>query len=152
MASLFVFAALVERQRKSIRERDEQICQSPIAHKCFGRIEIHHVAPQGFEKRLGVPEYQRDRPENLLSLCQNFHHLVHPDEKEFLEIYHQDPKNARAYIEENRKRLNESGRIYWFQLWDDKLRSAANLRTRIAESSGWRFPYHKKGKGECNER
>jgi predicted SprT family Zn-dependent metalloprotease len=80
--------ALNREQKEAIRKRDHYRCQFPEHQHgncpCHGRLEIHHILPQGYAKLL---EINPDFPENVLLICQYAHDLIHADVAEAKKHY-----------------------------------------------------------------
>lgn len=123
------FFAFSKAQREEILERDEHKCQAPWKHECKGRLEIHHVLPQGYAKKFGVDP---DFIENGITLCQNAHvgrEGVHPDTAQAFEEYKTDKKAFKKMIEKRKQKLEERV-IYWNDEHDRPMQVVALKRTQ----------------------
>lgn len=133
--------ALSDKQRKAILARDHYRCQFPVPHNCGGRLEVHHIEPQKWEEIvIRLSEEERDRPLNLITLCQNAHHTIHPDEKEFAARYKNGEKDARELIEKRRLEMCCQRREYWYSAYDDQMRTRVRELTEEAWRKGWKYP------------
>lgn len=139
--------ALTDRQRRAVRNRDGNKCNLPAEHDCGGRLEVHHVLPQGYLGLLGIdPDY----PENVVTICHKAHvgspDAIHPDLYDALQNYHIDPK-AIERVREQRNELLANHEIYWNPKWDRILSATAVKNTQKAkEKSGWFLPEKNGGK------
>lgn len=61
--------------------RDDQTCRfpHPVGHVCSGDCDVHHVQLRGCEKHQGISRGRRDRPTDLLLICENAHKEIHRD-------------------------------------------------------------------------
>lgn len=141
--------ALSSRQRLAVVNRDSKKCNLPAEHDCRGRLEVHHVLPQGY---CGLLDIEPDFPENLLTICHNSHvgngNSIHPDIAEALQNYHTDPK-AIERVREQRTELMANHEIYWNPKWDRVLSATAVKNTQRAKERGWFLP-PKNGKNGKN--
>lgn len=146
--------AFTERQRRWIRERDDEMCQHPddsIPHE--GRLEVHHIEPQGWAKTiLEKPEEEVDIPENAITLCAN-HHVgdegIHPDVAEAKRNYRTNPRSFSDMFAERKRKMAERQK-YWNDEWDEKMGLIARIRTDIfgIKNPDREFPTHNKRKRE----
>ena len=143
-----VFLALSLKQRMAVQNRDGKKCNLPAEHDCRGRLEVHHLLPQGY---CGVLNIDPDFPENVLTICKNSHvgsDGIHPDIAEALQNYHIDPK-AMERVREQRTELLANHEIYWNTKWDRQMSAVAVRNTQQAEKNGWFMP-PKNGKNGNN--
>ncbi len=138
------FAVLTTRQKEAIRQRDGYQCNFPEhlnghKHECGGRLEIHHVLPQGYCREFGIdPDY----PENTLCICRNAHDKIHPDSAYARKHYR--PKGDSFTIAfDNREKLIAERKIYWNPSWDRQMSAKAVQNTQNARNEGWEFPAKK---------
>lgn len=139
---LILNAVLTPRQRYAIREeRDEGRCQAPAEHDCGGKnLQVHHISPQRWEADIFIPEDVRDRPENLITLCENFHAKeVHPDIETARRNYGMDKKSYQKTFQ-YRNELVAERKPYWNQEHDVAMFSVAKERTEHAKQNGWKYP------------
>jgi len=140
---LVLLTALSERQRKSVRDdRDSGKCQFPARHNCTpGRLEVHHVSPQGKEKDMCIPEAVRDRPENVITICYQAHQvIVHPDMEDARREYRNGNKHAFNDVFEKRRELIARGEPYWNTVYDAAMLQRAKELTARATARGWVMP------------
>lgn len=157
-AALVVYAIALlsfnEQQKKWIDERDKGQCQGNAAglkHRCKGRLERHHIIPQGYAKRIGLDP---DFGENGILLCQAAHRLIHPDLDETLRNYHQNKKdgiNGFDKLREQRNALLDEREIYWNSKWDRQLIAYATRATQKMRRRGKPFPLNRKQKKEYGQ-
>ncbi len=133
------FFAFSKAQHEAILERDEHKCQAPWKHECKGRLEVHHVLPQGYSKMFGVDP---DFVENGITLCQNSHvgrEGVHPDTAEAFDEYKTNKRAFKDMIARRAEKLKEHI-IYWNSEHDRPMQVVALKRTQEAKKRGQIFP------------
>jgi hypothetical protein len=121
--------AFSDKQRRWIKDRDENKCQAPFNHRCGPKriLHIHHILPQGYGKEMGIENC--DFPENGITVCRNAHDRVHPDMVESRREYSQN----RGSFGDLRKKRNEQLKhreIYWDDTWDRAMQTVAIRRTQ----------------------
>lgn len=136
--------ALTKRERDSILERDDNRCQFPLKHVCRGDLQVHHVIPQRYAERLGIPSSMYDQPENLITLCFNVHvgddpNCIHPDIRAARSDYRRGDKNAFAEAFHVREELIRARQPYWNTANDRLLTTKAWIQTAKAIRNGWRY-------------
>lgn len=140
-------------QRKAIIQRDQSVgiklegnlngCQWPYKHKCSGKIHVHHVLPEMYQRTLGIPN--PDLPDVALSICSNIHigeegqkqHGPHPDQPKYLADYRKGDKKAFERMQKDRKdKLTER------QPYDDQthFREMLVLARRNTQKMEIKFP------------
>lgn len=131
--------AFTRKQREWIRdERDGGTCQFPEEHRCKGRLEVHHISPQGYLKRAGVAPEDIDNPYNAITVCQEAHHKIHPDIAVARKMgYTRDLFRKRFTLEGSIKKANG---VYWNNAWDGRMRLIARDRTEELFHDGNLFP------------
>jgi hypothetical protein len=139
-------AGFTHKQVLWIRERDRHRCQFHIPHKCFGRLEVHHLRPQIFCIIVHkLPDIRFNVPCNALTVCQNAHQtILHPDTHYYLEEYRKGDHEAFEKMQKRRKDYCLQGVRYWVDTWDEELFEIAKKRTEAFEALGHIFP--KKGR------
>jgi len=111
--------AFTLRQRNAIKERDQTVgiklegnrnsCQWPYKHKCSGKIHVHHVMPEMYQRANGIPN--PDTPSVALSLCDAIHtgeeglkqHGPHTDQPKYLAEYRKGDKKAFERMQKDRR-------------------------------------------------
>ena len=131
--STFAFS---ERQREWIRRRDKDKCQAPFKHKHKGRLEVHHILPQGYAHRMGIENY--DFPENGITICQTAHDIIHPDMTSARAEYNQDVGSFGKLREQRSARL-DNREIYWNDEFDRQMQ-VVTLRTTQEYEKKYKFP------------
>lgn len=122
-------------QRLYILDRDGHMCQFHTFYTQKGLIRcgskenlhVHHIKPHRFlamQFRVVI-----ETPYNLITLCKT-HHFghIHPDMKQALREYHQNPK-AIEMVFEKRKALIQQNVPYWVTRYDDFLKWLAKEST-----------------------
>lgn len=144
-----VVLGLTFKQRRVIRERDNNKCQFEKivpGHKCNGEehLEVNHIFPRKYLLGLGVdPDY----PENLLSICQrshrgdpsNGHHVepIHPDIRDAMKNYHKDNQSISRAIEKQRE-AQKKRTVWWNSQYDrqQQVISAKNTQEMDRKKGG----------------
>jgi len=119
--------AFTQKQRRWILDRDNEQCQAPFRHRHGGRLEVHHILPQGYSSRMGIEDY--DYPENGITLCQVAHDTIHPDVPKARGDYHQDVGSFGKLREQRSEKLDKK-QIYWNDDHDRQLQVVAIRRTQ----------------------
>lgn len=150
--------ALSSYERRSIaEERDGNKCHAPFKHKCSEKkgVQVHHITPQRYAEFVGLDEDTYDVPENLISICENAHRMIHPDMDTAIAQYHHMKKkginsfkNMAAWRDEKLR----NKQIYWNDEWDRQMRVVAMKLTQEARKRGWQFKMSKKRKKRIKER
>jgi hypothetical protein len=147
--------AFQKKQRDSIVERDDGQCQYPVYREngkqncgSINKLNVHHCSPQRWDESHGVPQHQRDTPDNSITLCGNHHGEVHPDMKQTLYDYGRQkkvgiekPTSFKDMFDERGRKV-ERGEKYWDDTMDDAFREIARDRTDYKRTQGkWKFPW-----------
>lgn len=150
--------ALSPEQRRAIRDRDDNRCQAPhpesdgpTPHGGKG-LEVHHISPQRWEADMGIPEEVRDRPENLLTVCEKFHREhIHPDMETARKEYGMD-KNSYKKAFQYRNEQVARREPYWNTEFDAPMFQKAKQLTQKALAGEWIFPAKPPKKEKGGER
>ncbi len=102
-------------------------------------LQIHHITPQGYSKR--ILSEDPDRPDNACPLCVMHHNgtgytgsldhhndlvpILHPDMEWARRNYHKYNKESYQLVFKGRKERTNKGEIYWNPDWDNALREIA---------------------------
>ena len=142
---------ITRRQRRWVINRDDGHCQQPT-ETGGGRLEpctldeddgleVHHVKPSRWAKMLGLDQDNEvDRPENLITLCKEHHHDVHPDIPRALSDYGKQKKagveKPTSFFDTFKKRNEqvERGEKYWEDENDEAFSEIARNRTDEADT------------------
>lgn len=133
--------AFSKKQRLAIHVRDGHKCNFPDhlekgGKQCEGRLEVHHILPQGYCRELGInPDYA----ENALTICQKAHDTVHPDSAHARKVW--KPKSdAFLKVQDKRQKEIAERKPYWNTAFDREMNAQAVKNTQIAQSQGWSLP------------
>ena len=134
--------AFTRKQREFIRQRDGQKCNFPEhlnghKHECGGRLEVHHLLPQGYCQKLHIDP---DFVTNGITICRNAHHTVHPDMKIADAELAQGDQDAYQKAHQKHNELMAHGEIYWDPSWDRSMLATAVRNTQKVEAKGLIFP------------
>jgi hypothetical protein len=137
--------ALSKKQRLFIKiERDGGQCQFPphlngSKRDCLPkRLEVHHILPQRYCERLGInPDY----PENVLTVCRNAHHKIHPDMGAAIKDYAKQGLEAIKNVFKSREAALDHHQVYWDGKWDRPMSAQAVKLTQKSRSAGKKFPF-----------
>lgn len=101
-------------QKRWIKRRDKR-CRFPEPHDCHGRLEVHHIKPQMWARKvLGWHQELIDAPENGVTLCGHAHKkIIH-----------------REMSEEEAKSLCANREPYWDTAYDAALAEYAARATQ----------------------
>lgn len=141
-----VIGALTARQVKAIRERDYNRCEAPFPHRHYGRLNVHHIENQAYTHGQGA-DYG-DYEENLITLCEGAHRMIHPELPQVLEEYRRGDKDAFKKMAQRHHIEGQQGIVGWNDRWDHCMHARARKNTVEAERRGWEFPPPAKKRGD----
>lgn len=140
---------LTDRQKRMIRERDNNRCQFPEPHNCNDHEQtphVHHVTPFGVATRvMGKSATAADHPNNLLTVCEDIHvggrrnppeQTLHPDVPKARRNYARGNKQAFQEMYVQREQAMKEGRPYHRSDIDTEMKILAHVNTREAEKEG----------------
>ena len=145
-------AAYNDRQRRWVRDRDDNQCQFPVVvsdesyRPCGSRnqLQVHHaIVPQRLALDLGLEPADWDVKNNGITLCKPHHvGVIHPD---MVAANLARPKNAEAFTDmfQNRQMLLQRGEPYWNTNYDEFLERIINARNARFEPEH-PFPLNRK--------
>lgn len=142
--------ALSKAQREKVRERDDNRCQGQAAgikHRCNEKkgVQVHHILSGMYLTKLEIdPD---ENANNLLTICQNLHNMIHPILIETYKNYHPLKAQGRDSFKEMVKTMKEqidNGELNWNPEYDRRLQAIAMKRTQQARKKGWRYPLTRK--------
>lgn len=133
---LLAFLAFTTRQKQWIRERDNNRCQAFWKHKCGGGLQVHHIIPQRYAKRMGIED--PDYAENGITLCANAHcgnpndsnDCIHPDMVQAKRDYRKGNKQSYDQTFNGREHYLDNRQPYWNTKFDRKLHVIAVRNTQ----------------------
>jgi hypothetical protein len=142
-------------QKDWVRERDDWACQFPLAHICFGMLQVHHILAQYYARAfLGLSEELVNDPKNLITLCENIHVGVNPKRldpntihSDFAQARRDYAVDKRAFedVSDRHRELTKLGLKYWFSNNDQLLFKIASERTHLMRiRSGREYPSRRK--------
>jgi len=134
--------------RENILKRDNECqgcgifegCDRREPERIPARLEVHHILPRGYAKRL---DFNPNFPENLITLCKPSHRgdvsSVHPDIYRAGIEYNRGDKDAFTKAKAHHERLLDNQRIYWNGEHDRQLSAQAVRQTQKRRREGWRW-------------
>lgn len=133
-----VIAALTQRQVLAIRNRDFNRCEAPFPHKHSGRLNVHHIENQAYTNGQGA-DYG-DYEENVITICEGAHRLIHPELPQVYQDYHRGDKDAFKKMAQKHQADGQAGIVGWNDRWDHEMHARARKNTIEARKRGWVFP------------
>ncbi|NCN45083.1 MAG: hypothetical protein COU63_00745 [Candidatus Pacebacteria bacterium CG10_big_fil_rev_8_21_14_0_10_36_11] len=144
--SFFVsLAAFSEKQKTSIKERDNNSCQFPGEHECGGGLLIHQIIPPKYAKKFGI---NPDFAANGITICQNAltgSQGIYPDIA--MATTSNEPGALKKAITLRTTKLNQR-QPYWNEKYDRAMHAIVARNTQTAEKTGWNFPLKKTRKSK----